>query len=159
MTVRVFAVGNELCGDDGVGAAVLAGLRRRADLPGLECHDAGPDALALLDRWDPDGLNVVVDAARMGASPGTWRRFTPAEVRLRPWRSGVSAHGLGLAEALALGERIGALPRQLVIYGVEPATTEAGRGLSPQVAAAVPAVIAAIAAEVNPDAADHPGHR
>ncbi len=157
--MRVFAVGNSLCGDDGVGAAVLAGLRAGGHVPEADLHDAGTDALSLLDRWDPAGVNVVVDAARMGAPPGTVRRFTPQEVRLRPWRGGASAHGLGLAEALALGERIGALPRRLVIYGVEPATTEAGRGLSPEVAAAVPTVIAAIAAEVDSDAADHPGHR
>jgi len=121
--------------------------------------DAGPDALALLDRWDQDGLNVVVDAARMGERPGTVRRFTPAQVHLRPWRDSLSAHGLGLAEALALGERIGALPRRLVIYGVEPETTQPGRELSPAVAAAVPGVIEAIAAEEETHAADHPGDR
>jgi|AMFO01.1.fsa_nt_gi hydrogenase maturation protease len=157
--MRILAVGNEACGDDGVGAAVLATIRSEGLLPGAELVDAGLDPLALVDRLAPDELNVVVDAARMGEAPGTVRRFTPDQLRLRPWRDRLSAHGIGLPEALALAEVVGSLPERLVIIGVEPERTEIGQGLSPAVAGAVPEVIAIIAAEVDGHAADHPGHR
>jgi hydrogenase maturation protease len=59
---------------------------------------------------------VIVDAVRSGAEPGTLHRLTRLDQL--PAASPASSHGLGLAEALALGERLGQLPPWVVI-GVE----------------------------------------
>ena len=68
--MKVIAVGNTFCGDDGVGAAVLAALAAaspaatgRADL--VDLVDLGTDALALLEHLEPATPCVVVDAARI----------------------------------------------------------------------------------------------
>jgi hydrogenase maturation protease len=50
---------------------------------------------------------------------------------------GASTHGLGVAEAVALGDALGRLPRRLIIIGIEGRRFEVGADLSPEVARAV----------------------
>ncbi|MBM4129581.1 hydrogenase maturation protease [bacterium] len=145
--MQVIAVGNSFCGDDGVGAAVLAELA--AVSPQLRLADLGTDALALVETLRPDEPCVVVDAARMGREPGAVAAFRPQEVRLRIAGDGLSVHGLGLAEAFALAGQLGRMPDDLLVVGVEPAGVTPGTGLSDAVAAAVPRVVEIIQAEVH----------
>ena len=146
----MIAVGNDFCGDDGVGAAVLAALAGgSAD---LELVDLGTDALALVEHLDPGTRTVVVDAARMGRRPGAVVAFRPQEARTMIRGDGLSVHGLGLAEAFDLAGRLGRLPDDLLVIGVEPAQVTIGTGLSDAAAAAVPRVVGLIQAEVLRDA-------
>lgn len=145
--MQVIAVGNPFCGDDGVGAAVLAELA--AASPHLRLADLGTDALALVEALRPDEPCVIVDAARMGRQPGAVAAFRPEEARLRLGADGLSVHGLGLAEAFALAGQLGRMPGDLLVVGVEPAGVTPGTGLSDAVAAAVPRVVEIIQAEVQ----------
>ncbi|MBK7670464.1 MAG: hydrogenase maturation protease [bacterium] len=145
--MKVIAVGNAFCGDDGVGAAVLAELA--GILPAMvDLVDLGTDALALVDQFDPGTPCLVVDAARMGCEPGAVVMFRPDEASLRIRSDGLSLHGLGLAEAFALAGQLGRMPGDLKVIGVEPAQVGLGTGLSDAVAAAVPRVVDLIKAEV-----------
>lgn len=151
--MKVIAVGNPFCGDDGVGAAVLAALAAaspaatgRADL--VDLVDLGTDALALLEHLEPATPCVVVDAARMGLAPGAVAAFRPGEARLRIRGDGLSLHGLGLADAFELAGQLGRMPDDLLVVGVEPASVTPGTELSDAVAAAVPRVVGLIQAEV-----------
>jgi hydrogenase maturation protease len=147
--VQVIAVGNPFCGDDGVGAAVLAELAAAPPSPHLRLADLGTDALALVEALRPDEPCVIVDAARMGRQPGAVAAFRPEEARLRLGADGLSVHGLGLAEAFALAGQLGRMPGDLLVVGVEPAGVTPGTGLSDAVAAAVPRVVEIIQAEVQ----------
>ncbi len=149
--MKVIAVGNSFYGDDGVGAAVLAHLEqadRGDDAPAWELVDLGTDALGLLEHLEPGRPHIVVDAARMGLAPGSVASFGPDEVKVRILADGLSLHGLGLAEAFGLATRLGKMPAQVLVIGVEPAQVAAGEGLSDAVAAAVPRVVDIIQAEV-----------
>ncbi len=149
--MKVIAVGNTFCGDDGVGAAVLAklGATLPADAAGpVELVDLGADALALIDQLEPGRRCVVIDAARMGLTPGEVAVFRPDEVHLRIRGDGLSLHGLGLAEAFRLAEWLGRMPDDVLVIGIEPAQVAPGSGLSDAVAAAVPRVVDLIQAEV-----------
>lgn len=70
------------------------------------------------------------------------------DAKLRIRSDGLSLHGLGLADAFALAELLGRMPRDLKVIGVEPAQVGPGTGLSDVVAAAVPHVVDLIKAEV-----------
>ena len=93
---------------------------------------------------------IIVDAADMGCAPGEWARFTRDQVALEPAEMGLRStlHSAGLAEALALGEALGILPKEIVMYGVQPEAIDWSPGLSAAVQAAVPAICAAILAEI-----------
>lgn len=147
--MKIFAVGNSFYGDDGVGAAVLDRIREADILPGACLFDAHTDALALLDRFAPGELNVIVDAADMGLEPGAVAAFRPDEVRLKIKTDHLSMHGFGLGETFAMAEQLGTMPDEVLIVGVQPARIEINTGLSEPVAAAVPRVISLIEAEAT----------
>lgn len=138
----VLALGNPLRGDDGVGAAVLGYLESGVLPPGVTLLDGGTPGLetALIIR---DYRQVIIiDAADMGAAPGTWRQFSPSHGRLLEDTQALrgTLHRAGLAEALALAEALGILPPEIVIYGVQPEIIGWEPGLSDSVRAVVPQI-------------------
>ena len=156
--MKIFAVGNSLYGDDGIGEAVLREIRERGLVPEAELIDVGTDALALIDHFDETDSHVIIDAARMGLPPGRVQSFAPDEARLKIRWDHLSLHGFGLAETFAMAEGIGRMPTRLRVVGVEPVAVEIDRGLSAEVAAAVPEVIETILSEVQGDGeTDNPG--
>lgn len=146
----MIAVGNDLRRDDGIGPAVAAHLREAlpADV-GLVVVDGEPSRV--VDAWTGTEVAVVVDAVRSAATPGTVHRLhvhPDGDPIPAPGRGAASSHAAGLAEAVALGRALGRMPERLVVVGVEVAEVGDGPGLSARVAAAVPAAVAAVRAEV-----------
>jgi hydrogenase maturation protease len=147
--VLVVGVGNRCRGDDGAGLAAASRLGAAAGIP-VALLDAIGDGTALLDVWRGADTVIVLDAMRSGAAAGTVRRV---EARLDAGRErepatvaamlgagrnlGGSTHGLGVAEAVALGDALGRLPRRLIILGIEGRRFDAGTALSPEAARAV----------------------
>ena len=146
--MKIIAAGNSFHGDDGVGATVLESVREQGILPGAELVDIATDALSLIDHLEPGRRHVIVDAARMGLAPGEVAAFRPDEVTLRIRQDNLSVHGFGLPEAFAMADKLGLMPDDVLIVGVEPERIEINRGLSPAVAAAVPRVLAILQGEV-----------
>lgn len=147
----VIGVGNDFRSDDRVGLIVARALRARA---GTGCavveHDG--ETAGLLETWRGAETVVLVDALVSGAAAGTIHRFDAHTLTL-PRGLSCSTHGLGIAEAVALGRAMGRLPRRLVIYGIEGRDFEAGRALSPEVERAVPGVVRRVLEELSPEAA------
>jgi hydrogenase maturation protease len=138
-TALVVCVGNDLAGDDGAGPEVHDRLVREG-LPGavrLRCLATG--GISLLDEIDGDGLLVVVDAVQFGAPAGTVhvRRWSDLPV---PLAGAVSAHGIGLREAIEIAARLypERLPHDAYLVGVEGTRfDQLGEDLSAAVAAGV----------------------
>jgi hydrogenase maturation protease len=147
----VLALGNPLRGDDGIGQAVLECLQAAALPGGVTLQDGGTPGLETVLLWEGYARVLVVDAAEMGNAPGTWRRFTTADATLtaNDLHARVSVHYAGLAEALALGEALGRLPAEIVIYGVQPHSIDWAPELSAPVRAAIPAICTAILDELS----------
>ncbi|QNP68262.1 hydrogenase maturation protease [Streptomyces roseirectus] len=148
----VIGVGNDFRRDDGVGGAVVARLRQRAGVrplpPGTVLATCDGDPARLMGLWEDAALAVVVDAAHAHpGTPGRVHRIALDRGRLAP-PTATSSHGLGLGEAVELARILDRLPLHLVVYAVEGADGSFGRGLSPAVEAAVPALVEAIAHEV-----------
>lgn len=155
----VIGLGSPDRGDDAVGplvARAVAGAR----LPGVSVlsHE---DPTGLVDLWRDRGTVVVVDAVRSGAPSGTVlvaETTQDAEPLVdRAWaRTGRDGtHAFGLAAAVELARALHALPRRLVLVGVEAAGFEHGAELSPDVAAAVDEAVRVVAEIVEQDGAGH----
>jgi hydrogenase maturation protease len=142
----VVGVGNPFRRDDGAGQAVVDALA--ADPPPevrLVCCDGDP--VRLMDAWDGVRLAVVVDAAAGGDRPG--RVHLNCFDRLPGGGVVTSSHGMGLPEAVELADALDRLPERLAVVTVEAAETGFGIGLSGPVAAALPALVAAVRAELR----------
>ncbi len=152
----MIGIGNEFRRDDGAGPAVVARLREMMP-PGVALVVTDGEPTRLVEAWTGAALAVVVDAVRAEPpEPGRVHRF----VLDRPGTGAVSAassHGLGLDDAIALALALDRMPGRLVVHAVEAADLSQGPGLTPAVAAAVPAVAAAVLADIGPRGSPPPG--
>ena len=144
----VVGIGHPDRGDDAVGLVVADRLRGLVP-DGVTVLSADGEGGALLDRLSQTKHAVVVDAALSGAPAGTIRRFDAAAEALPPAKYGMSTHGFGLAEAIALGRVLGRLPERCIVFAIEAESFAIGESLSPAVARAAEAVVAQVLAEVG----------
>lgn len=144
--VAVIGIGNGLRRDDGVGPAVAAAVDARA-IPGVRVVADALEPTQLLDAWADIRLAIVVDAATASPPvPGRIHRCVRDQLLSAPT---VSSHGVDLPTVIALGEALGRVPDEVVLFAVEVADTGYGEGLTPAVAAAVPGVVDAVITEIG----------
>ncbi len=135
----VVCVGNSLVGDDAVGCAVYEILSRGPLPSGARLQLLGVGGISLLECLEGESIMIVVDAVQLGAGPGTihvldWDELPQEAVGV------VSAHGVGLREAIALGRILSpeAMPRKVLVIGVEGISFDTiGAPMTPEVASAV----------------------
>ncbi|MEV4918126.1 hydrogenase maturation protease [Streptomyces tirandamycinicus] len=176
----VAGVGNIFLGDDGFGVETVRALAGRPLPDGVEVADIGIRgvhlAYRLLDGYD---TLVLVDATARGGEPGTLYLIepdpgggtgTPVDSgggTGRPVDAGglgaLDGHGMSPDAVLALLHTLCAgtgtePPRRVLVVGCEPACVEEGIGLSPRVAAAVPAAARMITDLVHQSAPAPTGH-
>jgi hydrogenase maturation protease len=139
----IIGIGNEFRRDDGAGPAVVARLSELLP-PGVELTVSDGEPVRLIEAWQGASLAVVVDAVRAEPpEPGRLHRFE----LYRPGSaaaSGVSSHGMGLDEAIRLALVLERMPARLIVHAVEVADVSQGTGLTPAVAAATDALVAAV---------------
>ncbi|MDY6877203.1 MAG: hydrogenase maturation protease [Chloroflexota bacterium] len=148
-SVLILGLGNPLRGDDGIGCRLVEEMACQELPPGVQVLDGGAAGLGLLNLVEGWERIVIVDAAEMGRRPGEFVRFTPDDVRLASTPDRFSFHHAGLGEALALADALGRPLPGIVIFGVQPASVGWGEGLSPDVEAALPALIAVVLKEAT----------
>ena len=144
----VIGIGNTWRRDDGVGPAVVRAAASRLPV-GTRVVELDGEPARVVEAWDGADLAVVVDAVRTGAPPGTVHRFDPAVDGVPVPAGTASSHALGASDAYHLGRALGRLPGRVVIVAVEVADVDPGDGLTPEVAAAVPAAVAAVVEHVT----------
>lgn len=143
----VIGVGNPYRRDDGVGPAAIAQLEQH-DLGDVRLTIADGEPSQLLDAWTGVELAIVIDAVLCEPStPGLVHRTTIGE--LVPGGGSASTHGLGIPDAIRLGEALDRVPRQLVVLAVEAADLGFGSGLSPAVTDALPRLVRQVLAELQ----------
>jgi hydrogenase maturation protease len=136
----VLGVGNPFRQDDGIGPAVISRLQSERNLEGIDLLDGGADGLSLIDYIEGYEKTLIVDAVDMGMAPGEVRLFSPGEVKLRIKTDALSTHGFGLAEVIALMERL-EIKTDLRIIGIQAKNVSFGEGMSPEVAAKIEIII------------------
>ena len=148
--VLVVGLGHPLMSDDGVGVRVAERLQQWPGRPaGIDVEPLGTGGVRVLHAIARRRKVVIVDGARMGETPGTWRRFTPEAVRSGRVPRRVSVHEADWLELLAWSRAMGECPEDVVVFGIEPACVEPGEHLSAAVAACVDEVVKAICEEVK----------
>ena len=75
--VRIIGIGNPLRGDDGVGVVVAECLQQRNLPGGVEVLDGGLGGLTLIDYFEDVARVILVDAADVGAAPGSIEVIDP----------------------------------------------------------------------------------
>jgi hydrogenase maturation protease len=136
----IIGYGNTLRGDDGIGQAAACVLADTAGIDGTEvvcCHQLLPE---LAERLAAADLAVFIDAA-VGASPGSVGVTRLQSVS--PRSSGL-VHHVGPQALLALAQTLYGRSPDAFLVSVGVLSMALGEGLSAQVSAAVPEVIAAV---------------
>lgn len=135
--VVIIGLGNTLRRDDGVGPLILDACRYEP-IPGCDLVELDGDAMCLVDAWSDRTLAIVVDAVCTGEDAGTFHELHVDDVASEQAEQlATSACCMKVAEALRLGRKLGRLPDELRVVGIEPGDLKHGFGLSPPVAAAM----------------------
>ena len=137
----ILGVGNLLLSDEGVGLRVVERLATTYDLPeGVRILDGGTLGLDLLYYLEGVENLLIVDAVEMGKEPGTLLRLegdeVPSFLSIK-----MSPHQIGIPDMLFAARLKDLYPRNVVLWGVQPAVLDTGLELSPPVAAQVNALV------------------
>lgn len=155
MKILIAGVGNLLKCDDGLGPEVVAKLNQTKLPPHVDVMDLGTSGMDILHCSRNYNRIIFIDAVRLGKSVGTVYRIEPREVKevvdedLRRMIY-ASMHEVDLEKVIAIGRRLGDMPKDILIIGCEPEdTTTMKIGLTEKVNSAVPRIIQLILQEVG----------
>jgi hydrogenase 3 maturation protease len=138
----ILGIGNTLKGDDAAGPELCCRLAGRT---GAEVIDAGTvpeNYLGPIVKKAPQNL-LIIDAVDFGAAPGTIRLFTPEAL------SGLSSSTHSPSPRLFIDLVRKEIAVDVYFLGIQPAQTELGRPLSPEVDRAVD-LLAEILSDIFP---------
>jgi len=117
MNTLILGVGNPILTDDGVGIKIAQKLKEeKPDLEVIETSEAG---IALLDLIAGYDKLIIIDSIKTEqGKPGELYKLELKD--LKPAMDFSSSHGIGIATAFELGERLGyKMPKPVSIYAVE----------------------------------------
>ena len=159
MKILVLGIGNTLLADEGVGIIAMRDLEmsygKRED---MEFLDGGTLSFTLAVPIAECDALLVIDAAELGAAPGTVRSFEGEEMdRFLGANRKSSVHEVGLLDLMSISRLTGHWPERRALIGIQPAVVGWGESLTPAVAATLPQacavgeeIIGRFAAAVSP---------
>lgn len=146
MRAVVLGIGNTILTDEAAGVRAVEALERGWKLPeNVQAIDGGTSGMEMIEDLSNLDFLIVLDAVKTGAAPGTVVKIAGEEIPVF-FRSKLSPHQIALPDVLASLELLDALPKEIVILGVEFISLELGMEMTPTVAEKVP-VLATLAAE------------
>jgi hydrogenase maturation protease len=144
----VLALGNPIRSDDGVGVAALRCLEADRRVPdSVDLVEGGTKGLELVAYISGMSRLLVLDAVDVGAIAGTILCIRDEELRSLPGNGNV--HDLALADILNALRLLGQEPQEIILLGIQPATTELGTSLSESVESSLPLLVEAAVAQLS----------
>jgi hydrogenase maturation protease len=141
----ILGLGNALLADEGVGVEVVRRLKtelaHRGDLRFL---DGGTLSFTLAGPIADSRRLIVVDAAALGAAPGTVRVLEGDAMDRLLRTPGKGGHEVSLADLMDMARLSASLPERRAVVGIQPSKIHWGAQLTPTLEAAVPAAMAAV---------------
>ncbi|MDH4232011.1 MAG: HyaD/HybD family hydrogenase maturation endopeptidase [Nitrospirota bacterium] len=149
MNVLVLGIGNVLMTDDSVGIRVINELERRFRFPeSVELLDGGTSGIELLSYISNRDYLIIVDAIKSDFPPGTVVKVEGEDVPAR-FMTRISPHQLGLSDLLAAASLTGELPKQMVLFGIEPNRVELGLEMTEEVKGSFEKLLGVVVDELN----------
>jgi len=144
----VAGIGNIIRSDDGVGVHALRQLQKDPRVPrDVTFLDAGTMGLELLGYVCEATRLLLIDAVDVGKPAGTLVRMNGDELRGQP--CGGSVHQLAVADLITTLPLVSDPPPQVVLLGVQTASTQWGTVLSGPVEAALESLVEAVIEELS----------
>jgi hydrogenase maturation protease len=133
--IALLGLGNLMRTDDAVGMLTLQTLAESGVLPpDVRVIEGGTLGLDLLDSLRGISHLLVLDAIDTGVIPATLSRFEGEEIDNLPVAK--SVHLLGFSDLMGALRLMDAAPKEVVLLGVQPASTDWGTVLTPEVGVA-----------------------
>jgi len=144
---RILGIGSP-SGDDQAGwltidALLAGGVHAGGEVVIEKLDRPGANLITLLDgaAWV-----ILIDAMQSHEAIGRIQRFGAAD--WPAYRQGLSSHGFGVLDALALARELGSLPRRLDLYGIEIGPVSPGKPAGSEIQAAAQQLARQIAADL-----------
>ncbi len=129
----ILGLGNILYADEGIGVRAAEFLYQHYDFtPQIDIVDGGTQGMALLTHVERAERLLLLDAVDFALPPGSVVCKYGAEIPRYLTAQKYSVHQGSFSEVLALADLRGAMPKELVLVGLQPATLTLGAPLSKQ---------------------------
>jgi len=148
-SVTVLGIGNVLYSDEGLGVHVLPELRKALqNYEQVEIIEGATDGIRLLGPVEDAEYLIVIDAVNANKEPGTLIILKDDEIPAY-FSKKLSVHQLGFHEVLQAAKLRNRWPKEVMLFGIQPASLAFGIGLSEEVRKTVPALIDAVVEQID----------
>ncbi|MBE0472926.1 HyaD/HybD family hydrogenase maturation endopeptidase [Rhodoferax sp.] len=149
MRAVVLGIGNTILSDEAAGVRAVEALEQAWHVPdNVLLIDGGTSGMEMIEDLSNLDFLLVIDVVLTGAAPGTLVKIAGDEIPVF-FRDKLSPHQIGLPDVLASLELLDAIPKEIVVLGVEPISLELGMEMTPTVAAAIPELVDRAVAELR----------
>lgn len=149
MRAVVLGIGNTILTDEAAGVRAAEAFAQAFQVPAnVQVIDGGTSGMEMIEDLSGVDLLIVLDVVKTGAAPGTLVRIAGAQVPVF-FRQKLSPHQIGLPDVLASLELLDAVPKEIVVLGVEPVSLELGMEMTGTVARCVPQLARLAAGELR----------
>ena len=124
--ITILGIGNTLFSDEGVGVHLLPLLEEQLkDYENIEIIEGLTDGMRLLGPVEDAENLIIIDAINAGVEPGTIITLVGNEI---PAYFGIkmSVHQMGFQEVLMAAKLRERYPKQIVMFGMQPASLKLG---------------------------------
>jgi hydrogenase maturation protease len=149
MRAVVLGIGNTILSDEAAGVRTVEALEQAYQMPdNVLVIDGGTSGMEMIEDLSDLDFLLVIDVVLTGAAPGTLVKIAGAEIPVF-FRDKLSPHQIGLPDVLASLELLDAIPKEIVVLGVEPISLALGMDMTPTVAATIPELVDRAVAELR----------
>ncbi len=149
MRAVVLGIGNTILSDEAAGVRTVEALEQAYQMPdNVLVIDGGTSGMEMIEDLSDLDFLLVIDVVLTGAAPGTLVKISGNEIPVF-FRDKLSPHQIGLPDVLASLELLDAIPKEIVVLGVEPISLELGMDMTPTVAATIPQLVDRAVAELS----------
>ena len=137
----VLGLGNTLLSDEAVGVEVVRRLEAEGEMPGVVFMDGGTLSFTLAGTIADSPRLIVVDAAAMGARPGTVKVFEAEAMDRQLSGKGKSVHEVSLLDLMDIARITGHMPDNRALIGIQPEFMDWGMQPTQAVYRALPVAV------------------